>query len=192
MNFRPGSNPSRKGTAKWPRLPACIARHDEPRPCVRPPRRCGPREPSFSRRLIPRPCRTTIAWASTAIVWLPLIPDRAAVMIKKSEPFGVGDVICIWFRPEIVRPGGPQSWLKRITMNAPPWVKKFPYKDHPESDVQALIMIEQLNPPTGYRIKCADIIAIHKAVGYSPAGGTMGGTVSTGDMLPIGGKAVTS
>jgi hypothetical protein len=62
----------------------------------------------------------------------PLIPDRAAVMIKKSEPFGVGDVVCIWFRPEIIAPGGPQSWLKRVTMNLPPWVK-FPYKEHPGS-----------------------------------------------------------
>jgi hypothetical protein len=122
----------------------------------------------------------------------PLIPDRAAVMIKKSEPFGVGDVVCIWFRPELVAPGGPRSWLKRITMNAPPWVK-FPYKDHPKSDVAALIMVEQLNPPIGYAVKCKDILAIHKAGGYSPAGGTIGGTVRAGDMLPIGGgKAVTS
>jgi hypothetical protein len=117
----------------------------------------------------------------------PLIPDRGVVMIKKSEPFGVGDVVCIWFRPEYVGPGGPQSWLKRVTMNMPPWVK-FPYKEHPESEVSALIMVEQLNPPIGYRIKCKDILAIHKAVGYSPAGGKIGGTVNSGDMLPIGGE----
>ena len=51
-----------------------------------------------------------------------------------------------------------------------------------------MIMVEQLNPPTGYSIKCKDILAIHKAVGYSPAGGTIGGTVSSRDMLPIGRK----
>lgn len=117
----------------------------------------------------------------------PVIPDRAAVMIKKSETFDVGDVVVIWFRAEAVPAGEPRSWLKRITMNAPPWVK-FPYKDHPKSDVAPLIMVEQLNPPVGYTVKCSDILAIHKAVGYSPAGGTIGGTVSTGDMLPIGGK----
>jgi hypothetical protein len=116
----------------------------------------------------------------------PVIPDRAAVMIKKSETFDVGDVVVIWFRAEAVPAGAPRSWLKRITMNAPPWVKKFPYSDHPKSDVAALIMVEQLNPPIGYTVKCEDILAIHKAVGYSPAGGTIGGTVSTGDMLPIG------
>jgi hypothetical protein len=117
-----------------------------------------------------------------------LIPDRAAVMIKKSEPYGVGDVICIWFRPELVAPGGPTSWLKRITMNAPPWVKKFPYKDHPGSNVSALMMVEQLNPPRAYQIKCTDILAMHKAVGYSPAGCKIGETLGSGDMLPIGGK----
>jgi hypothetical protein len=118
----------------------------------------------------------------------PVIPDRAAVMIKKSETFDVGDVVVIWFRAEAVPAGAPRSWLKRITMNAPPWVK-FPYKDHPESEVQALIMVEQLNPPTGYRLRCADIIAIHKAVGYCPAGGKIGGTVSSRDMLSIGSTA---
>jgi hypothetical protein len=117
----------------------------------------------------------------------PLIPDGAAVMIKKPEAFGVGDVVCIWFRPEAIAAGYPQSWLKRITMNLPPWVK-FPYRENPKSEVSALIMVEQVNPPIGYRIKCKDILAIHKATGYSPKGGTIGGTVSSGDMLLIGGK----
>ena len=61
----------------------------------------------------------------------PVIPDRAAVMIKKSETFDVGDVVVIWFRAEAVPAGAPRSWLKRITMTTPHWVK-FPYKDHPQ------------------------------------------------------------
>jgi len=39
-------------------------------------------------------------------------------------------------------------------------------------------MVEQINPPIGYTVKCTDIVAIHKAVGYSPGGGTIGGTVA--------------
>ena len=31
------------------------------------------------------------------------------------------------------------------------------------------MMVEQLNPPMGYRIKCADILAVHKAVGADSA-----------------------
>jgi hypothetical protein len=117
----------------------------------------------------------------------PLIPDRAAIMIKKSEKFGVGDIVCIWFRPGLIKPGGTQSWLKRVTMNMPDWVK-FPYKEHPESEASALIMVEQLNPPINYAVKLKNILAVHKAIGYSPAGCTIGGTVSSRDMVPIGRK----
>lgn len=37
-----------------------------------------------------------------------------------------------------------------------------------------------------YAVPCGHILAIHKAAGYMPAGGKVGGTVSSGDMLPIG------
>jgi hypothetical protein len=116
----------------------------------------------------------------------PLIPDRSAEMLNKSESYEVGDVVCIWFKPEAVQPGANQAWLKRLTMNVPPWVKSFPYTDHPKSDVLAIIVVEQLNPPISYRVKCRDILAIHKAVGYSPFGPQIGGTVSSADIRPIG------
>ena len=79
----------------------------------------------------------------------PLIPDGASVVIKKSAPYTVGDVVCIWWRPEFVKPGMHPAWLKPIRLNAPHWVK-FPYKDHPKSDVQAIIVLEQINPPMTY------------------------------------------
>ena len=121
----------------------------------------------------------------------PLIPDGAAIYLKKSEEFGAGDVVCIWFRAEFSPPGRHQAWLKRIRLNLPPWVKKFPYNEHPESDVKAIMMVEQLNPPMTYKVRCDQILTIHKAVGYSLAGAKVGGTVSSADMLPIE-KAVAS
>jgi hypothetical protein len=45
------------------------------------------------------------------------------------------DVVCIWWRPEFVKPGFYQGWLKRVAMAAPPWMKAYPYNDHPGSDV---------------------------------------------------------
>jgi hypothetical protein len=44
-------------------------------------------------------------------------------------------------------------------------------------------------PAGSHSIPCDQILAIHKAVGYSPAGAKIGGTVNSADMLPIG-KAV--
>src|SRR4051794_34144140 len=63
----------------------------------------------------------------------PLIPHGAAVVLKKSAKIEVGDVVCIWWRPELLGPDAHPAWLKRVTMNVPPWVKQFPYNDHPQS-----------------------------------------------------------
>ena len=115
----------------------------------------------------------------------PLIPDGASVVLQKSALFTAGDVVCVWWKPEFVKPGRYQGWLKRVRMNAPPWVKKFPYSDHPESDVKAIIVLEQLNPPGTYAVPCEHIYAIHKAVAQGP-GAKPGGTVRSDNLLPIG------
>jgi hypothetical protein len=118
-----------------------------------------------------------------------LIPDGSAVKLKKSENYGVGDVVCIWFKPEAIPPGANPAWLKRVSRNAPHWVKQYPYADHPGSEVAAMMIVEQLNPRIRYTITCSDILAIHKAVGYSSTDAKIGGTVSAKGMLSIGGRA---
>ena len=37
-----------------------------------------------------------------------------------------------------------------------------------------------------YAVKCSDILAIHKAVGHVPAGGTIGGAISSANVISIG------
>jgi len=70
-------------------------------------------------------------------------------------------------------------------MNIPPWVK-FPYQDHPKSNVKALAKFEQLNPYQTYTVPCNRICAMHKAVGFIPGGAVvLGGNVNTADMLPM-------
>jgi hypothetical protein len=115
----------------------------------------------------------------------PMIPNGAAVHLRKSEKFSAGDVVCIWFRAEFSPLGRHQAWLKRVRLNVPSWVKNLPYNDHPESDVKAIMIVEQMNPPQCYSIPCDRILAIHKALGYSPTDAKIGGIVSSADMLPI-------
>ena len=38
----------------------------------------------------------------------------------------------------------------------PPWVK-FPYRDHPDSEIRALLIAEQFNPRGSFRIPCEDL-----------------------------------
>src|ERR1019366_5714231 len=61
----------------------------------------------------------------------------------------------------------------------------FGTHNHPGSDVKAIIVLEQINPPITYAVPCEHILAIHKATGYGPPA-TIGGTVRSDKMVPIG------
>jgi hypothetical protein len=90
-----------------------------------------------------------------------------AIFTKLEKP-AAGDLVVIWLRPDLVKPGEPPCMLKRLVLAPPSFVKAFPWTDHPASDVRALIVIEQLNPPQRFSIMCADIVALHRFVGTQP------------------------
>ncbi len=74
--------------------------------------------------------------------------------------------------------------VKRMVMNIPHWVK-FPYKDHPKSDVLALLMAEQMNPRRTFTIKCSDVLAVHKAIGFLPTRKPKGSMINLDDLRPM-------
>jgi hypothetical protein len=55
---------------------------------------------------------------------------------------------------------------------------------HPESQVTALISVEQLNPPQRYAIPCERLLAVHKVIGYVPP--EIGGDICVRDIRRIG------
>jgi Peptidase S24-like len=95
----------------------------------------------------------------------PAIADGAEAIFSKAEKFGPGDIVVIWFRPEVVKAGMARCAMKRLTLAPPPWVTGFPYQDNPGSDVGALLVFEQDNPRLTYSMKCSDIAAVHKFTG---------------------------
>ena len=115
----------------------------------------------------------------------PLIPNGATIAFSKLEAPKQGDFVVVWKRPEIVEPGRHQAIVKRLVMGIPPWVKSFPLKEHPQSDVHALIVAEQMNPRRAFSIKCSDVIAVHKAIGYLAEGRPQASMINTDDLLPM-------
>ena len=95
----------------------------------------------------------------------PAIADGARANFSKSEKFGAGDIVVIWFRPELIKDGMAPCALKRLRLALPPWVKGFPYHDHPNSEVAAALVFEQDNPRKTYSMNCRDVAAIHKFTG---------------------------
>jgi hypothetical protein len=98
----------------------------------------------------------------------PEIPDGARVMIDKRVTAAPGDFVCIYLRPELVKPGDCQARIKRLVMGPPPWVT-LPYREHPKSEVQAVLIAEQMNPPRSYTIPCDAVLAVHKVIWPVPA-----------------------
>ncbi len=51
-------------------------------------------------------------------------------------------------------------------MMPPPWVQRFPDKEHPKSEVRAVLMLSRNDQPKEWlRVRCTDVIAIHKVMG---------------------------
>lgn len=105
----------------------------------------------------------------------PLLPNGGVVVVKKAAETAAGDVVLLW-----PLTAGRPAWLKRLTTNLPTSVKKFPYRDHPESEVKATVMLEQLNPRLNYTVSCDKIYAMHKAIGFVPPGVPIGGKIKEG------------
>src|SRR5947209_14983615 len=60
----------------------------------------------------------------------PEIPDGALIIVDRTQPYARGDLIVLFRRP-LEAGGQPRAMVKRLVMPPPPWVKSFPYQDHP-------------------------------------------------------------
>jgi hypothetical protein len=97
----------------------------------------------------------------------PLHRDGAAVIADKHAPYKAGDLVVIYIKPELVKPGRCSAMLKRL-VSIPHWATSFPFSDHPESAVIAIASVETLNPPRRIHYRCEDILAIHRCTGAAP------------------------
>jgi hypothetical protein len=98
----------------------------------------------------------------------PEIASGSCLIFDKTEPFKAGDLVILFRRRDLVPDGQFQGIVKRLVMRPPPWVKGFPYQDHPRSVSDALIVVEMLNPRRLIQIRCADLLGVHKCLGVVP------------------------
>jgi hypothetical protein len=98
----------------------------------------------------------------------PDISDGAPVLVEKHGKIAPGDLVVLFFKPDHLPAGEHQAILKRLVM-APPHYVSFPWREHPKSEVHALIIVEMLNPPKQFAYKCEHLLGIHKCLGRVPA-----------------------
>ena len=102
----------------------------------------------------------------------PEVRDGSIMMFDRTEPYRVGDLVVLFRRPEALAEGVHQVIVKRLIMAPPSWVS-FPWRDHPQSDVIALVGLEMLIPRRRFAMRCADLLGIHKCLSAAPEGSTM-------------------
>lgn len=112
----------------------------------------------------------------------PRIPDRGVGIMDREAPFAPGDVVCIWLDPERVAPGGHRAWMKKLSAHIPPFVT-FPWREHPDSEMHAMVICDQINPPRRYCLPCTDIVAVHKVIGFLPPGSSRPGQMIDPDAM---------
>ena len=96
----------------------------------------------------------------------PAFPNNAIAKVCSDKPYKQGDVVVAWIRPELLKPGSAPALIKRVVMMPPPWVKAFPYKEHPDSEALAMVMLGQDDRPDEMiPMRCSYLLAIHKVVG---------------------------
>ena len=101
----------------------------------------------------------------------PTLKDGCKAVFHTKSPVKKGDVVVVWFRPEVVRPGGHQALVKRPALALRPGLT-FPYREHPESTVAMIAMLSMDNRPHEWLpVPCADILAMHKYVGQKDSEG---------------------
>lgn len=99
----------------------------------------------------------------------PLLPDGATIACSRTAPYQRGDLVVLWFRPQLVELGHQQCFVKRLLMLPPDFVK-FPHRDNPGSEALPVVIVKMLNPRAYGWVECAKLLAIHKVLGTVPSG----------------------
>lgn len=85
----------------------------------------------------------------------PLVADGSLLVCDKRKAPQVGDTVSLIFTEEAAHRNQLPGMIKRLVSPVPPL------------GLDARVIVEQLNPPRRYAIPTADLLAVHKVVGFA-------------------------
>jgi hypothetical protein len=98
---------------------------------------------------------------------LPYIKSGEKLMFSRTEPYQRGDMVILFRRPELVKPGDHQALVKRLIVPPAPWAK-FGVDRRADSNIDPMIVVEMFNPRRQMGIRVSDLQGIHKCLGPVP------------------------
>jgi hypothetical protein len=94
----------------------------------------------------------------------PMFEDGACLVFDKNREPDNGDFVGIWLHPDAVAAGESTRRIKRLVTGPPPGMS-FPVSFAPDSELQPIIILEQLNPRGRFAVPGSQILAMHKVIG---------------------------
>lgn len=88
-------------------------------------------------------------------------------MFSKTERAVPGDFVGVWLQS---RDGTVERRVKKLAFGLPEDIE-FPFKLHPLSEAEPLVVLDQLNPARTYCIPATKVIALHKVIGEAESNG---------------------
>jgi hypothetical protein len=104
----------------------------------------------------------------------PEIANGTLLVFERDGVAKRGDFVGLWFRPGKAPSGAIEGrWLKRLVIDAPD--VGYPYETPSASQVTPIIVVEQLNLPRRYTIRCEDLLSVIPVIGrgQDPGDGTV-------------------
>lgn len=98
-----------------------------------------------------------------------MLKDGERVVVDKSLPCRTGDLVVYYLRPEIMKDGGNNGFMKVLAMAPPSWVT-FPCRENPKSEVRSVMQMRMLNPAGTFWVKCEHVLAMYRVVGVERGG----------------------
>lgn len=100
----------------------------------------------------------------------PVFSDGTCLVFSKLEPPEAGDFVGLWLHPDALAPGEMSRRVKRLYMGLMPGLS-LPFSLRPGDEVEAMIVLEQLNPPRLFHVRASHVLALHKVIGIAATNG---------------------
>jgi hypothetical protein len=98
----------------------------------------------------------------------PMVMDGTKLLFSRDERYMPGDLVALYFRPEIVKPGEHQVLVKKLVLGVPHRFWKDP-SCNAGSNIKPVVIVEMLNPRKMIYINPDALLGIHKCLGPVPA-----------------------
>jgi hypothetical protein len=128
-----------------------------------------PKSNCLTTRLLPDELPETYCMECDGTCLEPMIMDGTMLMFSRDEQYMPGDLVCLFLRPEVVKPGEHQLLVKKLVLAPPHRFWKDP-SCSAGSNIKPVVIVEMLNPRRMLYINPDALLGIHKCIGPVPDG----------------------